>query len=364
MAHISGYKISGAITGLLKELISIPSLSREEDATATSIVSFLQQHDVPAMRKGNNVWAKNKHFNHQLPTILLNSHHDTVKPNSGYKLNPFEPVIEDGKLYGLGSNDAGGALVALLGTFLHFYERGDLLFNLVYAATAEEEISGAGGIESIIPDLGNIHLAIVGEPTQMKMAVAERGLLVLDCVAVGKAGHAARNEGINAIYLAMPDIEWFQHYKFNKTSEWLGPVSMNVTAIQAGSTHNQVPDECRFVVDIRLNECYTHTEVLDTIRRNVNCGVKERSVRIKPSFIETDHSFIEAGKKSGLALLGSPTTSDMALMPWKAVKIGPGDSARSHSADEFIYLSEIEEGLNTYCKLLEAYSEQLKKINL
>ncbi len=297
MALTSAYKIKEAVTGLLRDLIAIPSYSKEESATAERIFIFLQEHGVPAMRKNNNVWAANKYFDDNKQTILLNSHHDTVKPNSGYTLNPFKAEVENGKLYGLGSNDAGAALVALLGTFVCFYERNDLPFNLIYAATAEEEISGKDGVESIISELGNIHFSIVGEPTQMKMAVAERGLLVLDCTAVGKAGHAACNEGVNAIYAAMQDIEWFRFYTFDKTSEWLGPVSMNVTVINAGSVHNQVPATCHFVVDIRLNECYTHQQILDAVRANVNCHVKERSTRIKPSFINIGHLFVESAKK-------------------------------------------------------------------
>jgi acetylornithine deacetylase len=360
MALTLKHNMSKVVIPLLQELIATSSFSKEEDHTASKIFTFLSGKSVSPFQKGNNVWAKNKYFDESKPTILLNSHHDTVKPNTGYTRDPFKPDIEDGKLYGLGSNDAGGPLVALLGVFLHFCERDNLSFNLIYTATAEEEISGKEGIESIIPELGNIHLAIVGEPTQMKMAVAERGLLVLDCLASGKAGHAARNEGINAIYLAMADIEWFRFYKFAKTSEWLGPVGMNVTVIKAGSAHNQVPATCDFVVDVRLNECYTHEEILETVRQNVSCAVKERSTRIKPSFIETSNPIVEAAKNLKIPLFGSPTTSDMALMPWKAVKIGPGDSARSHSADEFIYLSEIDEGIEKYIQLLEAYSQQIK----
>ena len=348
------------LTELLQQLISIPSFSKEESATADLMAVFLQARGCAVFRKGNNVWSKNKFYDESKPTLLLNSHHDTVKPNSGYTRHPFEPTIEDGKLYGLGSNDAGGPLVALLAAFLHFDERNDLPFNLIYAATADEEISGKGGVESIVADLGNVQLAIVGEPTLMKMAVAERGLLVLDCTARGKAGHAARNEGVNAIYEAIKDIEWFRTYQFEKTSEWLGPVSMNVTLINAGTAHNQVPAECSFVVDVRLNECYTHLQALEIIGRHVNCEVKERSTRIKPSGIELTHPIVLAAKDLQIDLYGSPTTSDMALMPWKAVKMGPGDSARSHSADEFIYVHELEDGLRIYIELIEQYAQQIK----
>ena len=360
MAHTSLHNITSGAIELLQSLIASPSFSKEEEATAGKLFSFMEAKGMAVFREKNNVWAFNKYFDAQKPTLLLNSHHDTVTPNAGYRRDPFEALIDDGKLYGLGSNDAGGPLVALLGTFEHFYLSKNLPFNLAFAATAEEEISGSNGIESIIPDLGKIDLAIVGEPTLMKMAVAERGLLVLDCVAKGKAGHAARNEGINAIYLAIKDVEWFRNYQFEKISEWLGPVSMHVTAIHAGSAHNQVPAECNFVVDIRLNECYTHREVLDIVRQHVQCVVKERSTRIKPSFFYERHALITAAKNTGIALYGSPTTSDMALMPWPAVKMGPGDSARSHSADEFIYVSEIEKGIETYIQLIEQYAVLVK----
>jgi acetylornithine deacetylase len=352
---LSDKYFEGSLT-LLRKLISAPSYSGAEDKTALAIQSFLSKRQIIAERKGNNVWAKNKYFDASKPTILLNSHHDTVKPNSAYKRGPFEPSVEDGKLYGLGSNDAGGALVSLLGAFLHFYDKQDLPFNLVYAATAEEEISGKNGIESLIDELNPVHLAIVGEPTQMKLAVAERGLLVVDAVAHGVAGHAARNEGVNAIYAALADIEWLRNYKFEKISEWLGPVSMNVTMIQAGSAHNQVPAACNFTIDIRLNEHYTHQQVMDEISAHVRSTLTARSMRIKPSFININHPFIQAGKQAGLEIFGSPTTSDRALMPWTSVKIGPGDSARSHSADEFIYTGEIKEGISIYIDLLERYA--------
>jgi len=340
---------------LLKQLIATPSFSKEENHTATIIQHFFDQKNILVERVGNNIIVRNKYFNSQLPTLLLNSHHDTVKPNGGYTKNPFEPIIVADKLFGLGSNDAGGALVSLAVIFLHYYESEQLPFNIIYAATAEEEISGKGGIESILPKLGNIKLAIVGEPTKMQMAVAERGLLVIDCIAKGKAGHAARNEGINAIYEAMNDIAWFRNYRFSKVSEWLGEVSMNVTIINAGKAHNQVPDGCSYTVDIRLNDCYTHEEVLATIKANITSEVKERSTRIRPSHIEMQHPFVQVAVANNINLYGSPTTSDMALMPFNSVKIGPGDSARSHSADEFIYLNEIQQGISTYQLLINNY---------
>jgi acetylornithine deacetylase len=355
MAALSQHELGKAMISLLEELIAIPSFSKEENATADRLERFFKDNNIQSFRKGNNVWVKNFLFDKDKPTLLLNSHHDTVKPNKGYTRDPFAPTIEDGKLYGLGSNDAGGPLLALLGTFLHFYDMADLPFNIIYAATAEEEISGTGGIESIISDLDNIHLAIVGEPTLMNMAVAERGLLVIDCEAQGVAGHAARNEGVNAIYEAMKDIEWFRAYKFEKESEWLGPVGMNVTMINAGTAHNQVPSVCNYTVDIRLNEHYSHQQVLDLIRSHVKSTVKERSTRIKPSFVNMANPIVGAAQDLKIPLYGSPTTSDMALMPWPAVKIGPGDSARSHSADEFIYIQEIEDGITLYISLLKKY---------
>jgi len=341
--------------GILKQLIAIPSFSREESGTADVLQKFLEEKGIAVNRKLNNIWVKNKFFSESKPTLLLNSHHDTVKPNSAYTLNPFEPIEKDGKLFGLGSNDAGGCLVSLLATFLHFYSKEDLPFNIIFAATAEEEISGPNGIESILNELGKISLAIVGEPTQMNLAIAEKGLLVLDCIAHGKPGHAARDEGDNAIYKAMKDIEWFRTFQFPKTSELLGPVKMNVTMIQAGTQHNVIPGTCKFVVDVRLNEKYSHEEILDIIKQNVYCDVKARSTRIKPSSISETHPIVKAAESIGLKTFGSPTTSDQALMNFPSVKIGPGDSARSHIADEFIYAEEIREGIGIYVKLISRF---------
>jgi acetylornithine deacetylase/succinyl-diaminopimelate desuccinylase-like protein len=338
---------------LLKELISIPSFSKEEDKTADAIVRFLQKHHVQVNRSGNNVWAQNKYFDLSKPTILLNSHHDTVKPNSGYTRDPFQAAIVDGKLFGLGSSDAGGPLVSLIATFLHFYEQQDLKYNLVLAATAEEEISGVHGIESIWSSLPKIDFAIVGEPTQCEMAVAEKGLVVLDCVAKGKSGHAAREEGVNAIYEALHDIEWFRTFQFPKVSDTLGKVKMTVTVIQAGSQHNVVPAECKFTVDVRVTDAYTLEEALEIIRKNVTCEVTPRSLRLRSSGIAADHALVKAADKLGIKKYGSPTTSDQALIPVTSVKIGPGDSARSHSADEFIFIDEIGKGIQTYIALIE-----------
>lgn len=339
-------------TELLKKLIAIPSFSREEHGTATLIQNFFEDEKIASDRKGNNVWVRNKHFDPALPTVLLNSHHDTVKPNSGFTRDPFDPAIDDGKLFGLGSNDAGGPLVSLIAAFLHFYDRAHLKYNIVFAATAEEEVSGTGGIESIWKELEPISFAIVGEPTNCELATAEKGLMVLDCIARGKPGHAAREEGINAIYAALRDIDWFRSYKFPKISETLGEMKMSVTIINSGSQHNVVPHECRFTVDVRVTDAYSLEEALTIIKKNVKCEVTPRSLRIRPSGISMDHPLVLAAQKRGIRLYGSPTTSDQALIPVPSVKIGPGNSARSHSADEFIYLEEIELGIDTYIALL------------
>jgi acetylornithine deacetylase len=348
--HVSD--LSSKATELLRKLIATPSFSREEDRSAAIIKQFLEDEGVTVFQKGNNVWAKNRFFDSSRSTVLLNSHHDTVKPNSGYTLDPFVPITRDGKLYGLGSNDAGGPLVSLLATFVHFYNSKDLKYNLIVAATAEEEISGTGGIESIWKELGPIEFAIVGEPTNCEMAVAEKGLMVLDCVAHGKPGHAAREEGVNAIYEALPDIEWFRSYKFPKESDSLGQVKMTVTIINSGSQHNVVPAECRFTVDVRVTDAYSLEEVLAIIKNNVRCEVVPRSLRIRPSGIKGDHALVSAARSRNIKLYGSPTTSDQALIPAPSVKIGPGDSARSHSADEYIFLKEIKDGISTYIALL------------
>ena len=340
---------------LLKQLISIPSFSREESETAALIEQYLQAKGFAAKRHLNNVWCVNKYFDAQKPTILLNSHHDTVKPNRCYTNDPFEPLLSDGKLYGLGSNDAGGPLVSLIAAFVSFCEEPDLPFNLVLAATAEEEVSGTNGIESILPFLPRIDLAIVGEPTLTNLAIAEKGLLVLDCTAHGRAGHAAREEGDNAIYKALRDIDWFRSFQFPRVSKTLGPVKMTVTVITTeNKAHNVVPDACSFVVDVRVTDEYAHEEILDTIRQHVHCEVKPRSLRLRASTIAENHPLVQAGISLGKTAYGSPTTSDQALIPAPSLKCGPGDSARSHTADEFIYLHEISEGIHTYIHLLEA----------
>jgi acetylornithine deacetylase/succinyl-diaminopimelate desuccinylase-like protein len=338
---------------LLTSLIATPSFSREEDKSALLISGFLQARGVQINQSGNNVWAVNQYFTPTKPSLLLNSHHDTVKPNAGYTRDPFQAEINDGKLFGLGSNDAGGPLVSLIAAFLHFYDRQNLKYNLVLAATAEEEISGRGGIESIWSMLPPIDFAIVGEPTLGKMAVAEKGLLVLDCMTRGVAGHAAHQTGDNAIYKAMKDIGWFRDYRFSKVSETLGDVKMTVTVIEAGKQHNVIPAECKFTVDVRVTDTYTLEEVLDEILQHVSCEVTPRSVRLRSSGIPSDHPLVKAAHQLGIETYGSPTTSDQALIPAPSVKIGPGDSSRSHMADEYIGIDEIKKGIETYIRLIE-----------
>ncbi|WP_229215159.1 M20 family metallo-hydrolase [Dyadobacter bucti] len=338
---------------LLKKLVETPSFSKEEDTTARIISDFFEGKNIPLQRKKNNIWAYNLHFDASKPTVLLNSHHDTVKPNKSWTLDPFKALIEDGKLYGLGSNDAGGCLVSLIVTFCHFYERDDLSYNLVIAATAEEEISGKEGLEIVVPELPEISFAIVGEPTEMHLAVAEKGLLVLDCAAKGKSGHAAREEGDNAIYKALKDINWISSYQFPKVSPTLGPVKMSVTIINSGTQHNVVPDLCTFTIDVRATDQYTLEEIIEEIQANIQSEVTARSIRLRPSSIPMEHPIVQAGLKLGRNAYGSPTTSDQALLDCHSLKMGPGHSGRSHSADEFIYLEEIEKGIAQYILMLE-----------
>lgn len=336
---------------LLKQLISIQSYSGEEDKTADMIEEYLKAQGFDAQRKKNNVWAWAGERDASKPTILLNSHHDTVKTSSKWSYDPFSPTIEEGKLIGLGSNDAGGPLVSLLHTFIHLAGT-DQNYNLVFLASAEEETSGKQGVPIVLEELGKIDLGVVGEPTSMDMAIAERGLIVLDCVAHGKSGHAARGEGENALYKAMKDIEWFRNYEFEKRSDVLGKVNMTVTQISAGSQHNVVPDECKFVVDVRPNEHYTNREVVELIKEHVNCEVNPRSMNLNASGISENHVVVMKGKELGIKTYGSQTMSDQVHMPFPCIKMGPGDTHRSHTADEFIYLSEIEDGIETYIELL------------
>lgn len=337
---------------LLKSMISTPSLSREEEHTAALIRQFFHTHEIPTEQVGNNIIAYNQFHSADKPYILLNSHHDTVKANPGYTKDPFQPLVVDGKLYGLGSNDAGGCLVSLIAAFRYFYAHQDLPFNLCLIASAEEEVSGKNGVEEAYKHVPACSFAIVGEPTLLNLAVAEKGLMVLDCAAHGQSGHAAREEGINAIYLALEDIAWFRSFQFPKLSSFLGPVKMNVTMIDAGSQHNVVPALCKYVVDVRSTDVYTNQEILDIIKSHVKSEVIARSTRLNPSTIAVDHPIVQSGIKLGKEIYGSPTMSDQALLPIPSIKVGPGDSARSHTADEFIYLHEIEDGIAFYISLL------------
>ena len=336
---------------LLKNMIRIPSVSREEKDAADYMERWMKGNGFEARRLGNNLWMESGPADGR-PTILLNAHIDTVKPASGYTRDPFTPEIEDGCLYGLGSNDDGGSLIALLETYSRLIQK-EQPYRLIFSATAEEEVSGKGGLDLILPELGRIDFGVMGEPTGMRMAVAERGLMVLDCTAYGKSGHAARNEGVNAIYKAIEDIQWFKSHSFDRVSDFLGAVKMSVTQINAGTQHNVVPDRCTFVVDVRPNGMYTNPELLELIKSSVSCEVKERSTRIGSSHLPMDHPAVVRGLSLGLEPFGSPTTSNQALCHFPTLKIGPGDSARSHSADEYIRLDEIADGIETYVALLD-----------
>ncbi|MDA3928503.1 MAG: M20 family metallo-hydrolase [Prolixibacteraceae bacterium] len=338
---------------LLKNLIQTPSLSRKEEDAAALIREYLLHHDIPFKTLLNNTWCANKHWDNSKPVVLLNSHIDTVKPVDGWTYDPYKATIESGKLIGLGSNDAGGPLVSLLAVFTHFYSIENLPFNMLFAATAEEEVSGKNGMAILTAELEKVDFAVVGEPTKMELAVAEKGLLVMDCTVKGKAGHAARNEGINSIYLAMEEIEKIKTFQFDKVSPQLGEVKMTVTQINAGFQHNVVPDTCNFVIDVRTNECYPNNEIIQIINDLLTCEVKPRSNRLNSSGIEMEHPFVKKAKHMGINCYGSPTLSDQSLMDYKSVKMGPGDSARSHTANEFIYLEEIRKGIEKYILLFE-----------
>ena len=342
-------------TELLSKLIAIPSISREEEQAANEVQQYLEEQGMVTGRKGNNVWCLSPDFSLKKPTLLLNSHIDTVKPVSGWMRDPFLPSIENGKLYGLGSNDAGASVVSLMQAFMQLC-RTTQAYNLIFLASCEEEVSGKEGIESVLPLLPPINFAIVGEPTEMQPAIAEKGLMVLDVTSHGKSGHAARNEGINAIYLAMKDMAWFRDYQFEKVSPLLGPVKMSVTMVNAGTQHNVVPDKCDFVVDIRSNECYSNQELYDIICQHITSDVKARSFRLSSSHVEITHPLVQRIVALGRQPFGSPTLSDQALMPFPSLKLGPGKSSRSHAADEFICLSEIEEAIGLYLKVLDGAS--------
>ncbi|HMC99710.1 MAG TPA: M20/M25/M40 family metallo-hydrolase [Ferruginibacter sp.] len=339
---------------LLSKLISIPSFPGEENDSAQLLYDFFGQHGIKAERYLNNVVVRNKYFSGDKKVILLNSHHDTVKPVAGYTLDPFNAIIKDGRLFGLGSNDAGGALVSLIATFLHLYDRQDVKYDIILAASAEEEISGQNGISSLLHLLPVIDCAVVGEPTEMKMAVAERGLMVVDATARGVSGHAAREEGDNALYKAVYDIDWIRKHSFQKISPLLDVTSMKVTSIETrNKQHNVIPDECSFVIDVRLNELYSHEEVLAILSQNLSSDIKARSTRLRSTSIAMDHPLVKAGLDLNLRYYGSPTISDKALMPFPALKIGPGSSERSHIADEYIFTDEIRNGIDIYISLMQ-----------
>ena len=338
--------------GLLKTLIAIPSVSREEEQAADCLQRYIELQGMETGRKGNNVWCLSPAFDLKRPTLLLNSHIDTVKPVAGWRKDPFTPTESNGRIYGLGSNDAGASVVSLLQVFLALCRTAQP-YNLVFLASCEEEVSGAGGIECVLPLLPPISFALVGEPTEMQPAIAEKGLMVLDVTATGRSGHAARDEGDNAIYKVLDDVAWFRDYRFPRVSPLLGPVKMSVTQVNAGTQHNVIPDRCTFVVDIRSNECYTNEELFVEICRHIHCEAKARSFRLGSSHAPEGHPLVQRAIELGRVPFGSPTLSDQALMPFPSMKMGPGKSSRSHTADEFIFIKEIEEAISLYLRLLD-----------
>ena len=337
---------------LLRAMIRIPSLSKEEKEVADLIQESLDNWGYNTYREGNNTWVCSPNWNENIPTILLDSHIDTVRPAKAWSMDPFGATEVDGKLIGLGSNDAGASVVSLLCAFRYLVQKFQP-YNLIFCASAEEEISGLNGVASVLKHFGPLSLAVVGEPTGMQMAIAEKGLMVLDCEAHGKLGHAARNEGENAIYKALSDIQILQGLSLPGISAVLGPVKITVTQIEAGTQHNVVPDSCKFVADVRTNELYTNEEVFRIIADSIDSEVNPRSFRLNSSGISLDHPLVQRGIKMGLSPYGSPTTSDQAVIPCTSIKIGPGESARSHTADEFIFLDEIRKGVETYIQLLD-----------
>lgn len=337
---------------LLQQLIAIPSVSREEKEAADFLERFIEMNGYVVTRKKNNIWLQSPGFDPTRPTILLNSHIDTVKPVEGWTRNPLTPTIVNEKMFGVGSNDAGASVVSLLYAFFYLTKQNQK-YNLIYSATSEEEISGENGITCLLSELPAIDFAIVGEPTGMDLGVAEKGLMVLDCTVLGKAGHAARNEGENAIYKALSDIDWFRNFEFEQKSELLGPVKMTVTQINAGTQHNVIPDKCSFVVDVRSNELYSNEELLQEIQNSVTCDVNARSTRLSSTATPLNHPIVKRGLEINRILFGSPTLSDQALLNFPSLKMGPGDSSRSHTADEFIQLNEIAEAIEIYVQLLD-----------
>ena len=341
--------------GLLKDLIATPSFSSQEDGTALLIESWLKEFGIRTKRSGNNIYAFNKHFDKNLPNLLLNSHHDTVKPNAAYTKDPFEPIVEDGKLFGLGSNDAGGCLVSLLASFTYYYDAEDLSHNMIMVASAEEESSGPNGLNSMLSILPEIEVAIVGEPTQMHLAIAEKGLVVFDAFVKGTPSHAAHPNGDNAIYKSVDVLNWFRDYSFEKISDTLGETKITVTQINAGTQHNVVPAQVDLVVDVRVNDCYSNSEIAEILAKDAPCEIKPRSLRLNSSSIDQDHALVRAGIELGRETYGSPTLSDQAVLSCQSLKLGPGNSTRSHSADEFIHISEIEEGIDLYIQILNSF---------
>lgn len=340
---------------LLQQLIATPSFSGEEDKTADAIEKWLAGFGVKTQRQFNNVYAFNKHFDESKPTLLLNSHHDTVKPNSAYTKDPFNPHIEDGKLFGLGSNDAGGCLVSLLATFVHFYEQENLTHNIIMAATAEEEDAGEKSLTALLPILPKIDVAVVGEPTLMDLAIAEKGLVVFDVVVDGTPSHAAHPNDDNSIYNTIKVLDWFKDYSFEKVSDALGEVKLTVTQIKAGNQHNVVPAQVDLVVDVRVNDCYSNQEIAEILQSEAPCKMTPRSLRLNSSAINPEHDLVQSGIALGRKTYGSPTLSDQAALSCQSVKLGPGDSTRSHSANEYIYVQEIREGIDLYIKILRGF---------
>ena len=340
---------------LLKQLIETPSFSKEEDKTAAIIETWFKSFEIPFKRENNNVYAFNKFFDENKPTLLLNSHHDTVKPNSAYTKDPFHPIIADGKLFGLGSNDAGGALVSLIATFTHFYSKEDLSHNIIIVASAEEENSGPNGLNSMLRILPKIDVAIVGEPTLMQLAIAEKGLVIFDAVVKGTPSHAAHPNKDNSIYNSIAVLDWFKDYRFERHSEALGAVKLTVTQINAGTQHNVVPAQVDLVIDVRVNDKYTNQEIADILIAEAPCEMKPRSLRLNSSAIDKNHPLVRSGVALGRDTYGSPTLSDQAALSCQSLKLGPGDSTRSHSADEYIYVKEIAEGIDLYIKILDGF---------
>jgi acetylornithine deacetylase len=351
-------KITIEAIELLKKLIQTPSFSSEEDKTALLIEAWFIENEIPFERNNNNIWAYNLHFDKSKPTLLLNSHHDTVNPNQGYTIDPFSAIVEGDKLFGLGSNDAGGCLVSLIAAFTNLHKAENLSHNIVIVASAEEESSGQNGLNSVLKFLPELDCAIVGEPTQMQLAIAEKGLVVLDVQVLGTASHAAHVNLDNPIMKTIGILEWFKNYQFDKVSQVLGPVKATVTQINAGKQHNVVPSECNLVVDIRVNEKYTNQEIVDIINLNIEAVVKPRSLNLKASSIPENHGLVQAGIALGRTTYGSPTLSDQSVLECQSLKLGPGNSLRSHTSNEFIYLSEIEEGIEIYVKILSAFLKQ------